>query len=212
MAKPAPKAETIKNDKRWQSEIIVDMIKRYDFKYCAQSGRELSRLHDSLVNHGETIRRCCSASMKDRRADRPRLRPRQRQADDRHRATCRVAHAPMGVYYAISIARRSFSSAPPGRWPSPKRRPFIDWIHTANGRGEAIRNFVSGLSTINRRRRSRRIRAALIRMMSARQGPIYMCLRRGPAGSAVRSRVEMPPRRGHRSDGTRRRSGALKSR
>ena len=30
MATPAPKAETIKkSDKRWQSDVIVDMIKRY---------------------------------------------------------------------------------------------------------------------------------------------------------------------------------------
>ena len=36
MAKPATKIETIKkSDRRWQSDIIVDMIKRYDFEYIA---------------------------------------------------------------------------------------------------------------------------------------------------------------------------------
>src|ERR671913_452661 len=34
MAKPAAKVESIKkSDRRWQSDIIVDMIKRYGFKF-----------------------------------------------------------------------------------------------------------------------------------------------------------------------------------
>src|SRR5882672_7898911 len=55
MAKPAAKVETIKkSDKRWQSDIIVDMIKRYDFEYIALNpGASYRGLHDSLVNHGE---------------------------------------------------------------------------------------------------------------------------------------------------------------
>ena len=36
MAKPATKIETIKkSDRRWQSDVMVDMIKRYDFEYIA---------------------------------------------------------------------------------------------------------------------------------------------------------------------------------
>ena len=55
MAKPAPKPETIKkSDKRWQSDVIVDMIKRYDFEYIALNpGASYRGLHDSLVNYGE---------------------------------------------------------------------------------------------------------------------------------------------------------------
>ena len=55
MAKPAPKAETIKkSDKRWQSDVIVDMIKRYGFEYIALNpGASYRGLHDSLVNYGE---------------------------------------------------------------------------------------------------------------------------------------------------------------
>ena len=36
MAKPAQKVETIKkSDRRWQSDVIVDMIKRYGFEYIS---------------------------------------------------------------------------------------------------------------------------------------------------------------------------------
>ena len=39
MAKPAPRAESIKkSDKRWQSDVIVDMIKRYGFEYITCRG------------------------------------------------------------------------------------------------------------------------------------------------------------------------------
>src|SRR5919108_506406 len=55
MAKPAAKVEPIKkSDRRWQSDIIVDMIKRYGFEYIALNpGASYRGLHDSLVNYGE---------------------------------------------------------------------------------------------------------------------------------------------------------------
>jgi acetolactate synthase-1/2/3 large subunit len=53
MAKPASKVSTDvkKSDRRWQSDIIVDMIKRYGFEYIALNpGASYRGLHDSLVN------------------------------------------------------------------------------------------------------------------------------------------------------------------
>src|SRR5207253_11411916 len=55
MAKPASKVETIKkSDRRWQSDIIVDMIKRYGIEYIALTpGASYRGMHDSLMNYGE---------------------------------------------------------------------------------------------------------------------------------------------------------------
>ncbi len=55
MAKPATRVETVKkSDRRWQSDVIVDMIKRYGFEYIALNpGASYRGLHDSLVNYGE---------------------------------------------------------------------------------------------------------------------------------------------------------------
>src|SRR3989338_11381494 len=56
MEKAAAKEEykIKKSDRRWQSDIIVDMIKRYQFEYIALNpGASYRGLHDSLVNHGE---------------------------------------------------------------------------------------------------------------------------------------------------------------
>src|SRR3972149_4084201 len=127
MAKPATKVETIKkSDKRWQSDVIVDMIKRYGFEY--------------------------------------------------------IARAPIFIIGAT------------GPMAEPKRRPFIDWIHTANGQGEAIRNFVKWdyqPTTVDG------VPGAFARaysvMMSARQGPIYIVYDAGLQEAQLDHDVEMPP-------------------
>ncbi len=41
-----------KSNRRYQSDIIVDMIKRYGFEHIALNpGASYRGLHDSLVNH-----------------------------------------------------------------------------------------------------------------------------------------------------------------
>ena len=43
-----------KSNRRWQSDVIVDLIKHYDFPYIALNpGASFRGLHDSLVNYGE---------------------------------------------------------------------------------------------------------------------------------------------------------------
>ena len=43
-----------KNYTGWQSDVIVDMIKRYDFPYITLNpGASFRGLHDSLVNYGD---------------------------------------------------------------------------------------------------------------------------------------------------------------
>ena len=54
-----------KSNRRWQSDVIVDLVKRYGFPYVALNpGASYRGLHDSLVNYAETIRRYCSATTK----------------------------------------------------------------------------------------------------------------------------------------------------
>src|SRR5262249_54860946 len=56
MAKPAKKenASIKKSTQRWQSDVIVDLIKQYGFPYIALNpGASFRGLHDSLVNYGE---------------------------------------------------------------------------------------------------------------------------------------------------------------
>jgi acetolactate synthase-1/2/3 large subunit len=46
--------EIKKSTQRWQSDLIVDLIKQYEFPYIALNpGASYRGLHDSLVNYGE---------------------------------------------------------------------------------------------------------------------------------------------------------------
>ena len=185
-----------KSEKRWQSDVIVDMIKKYHFEYIALNpGASYRGLHDSLVNYGEN--------------DPPMLTCQHEKiavqiAHGYARATGKpmiaivhnlvgLLHAPMGIYYAYLDRAPVFIMGATGPLAEPKRRPFIDWIHTANVQGEAIRNFVKWdyqPSTVDG------VPGAFARaysiMMSARQGPIYMCYDAGLQEAELDHDVEMP--------------------
>jgi acetolactate synthase-1/2/3 large subunit len=105
-----------------------------------------------------------------------------------------LLHAPMGIYYAYLDRAPVFIIGATGPMAEPKRRPFIDWIHTANGQGAAIRDFVKWdyqPTTVDG------VPGAFARaysvMMSGRQGPIYMCYDAGLQEAQLDHDVEMPP-------------------
>jgi acetolactate synthase-1/2/3 large subunit len=146
MAKPATKVETIKkSDRRWQSDIIVDMIKRYGFEYIALNpGASYRGLHDSLVNHGENDppMLLCQHEKIAVQIAHGYARAKGKPMISIVHNLVGLLHAPMGIYYAYLDRAPVFIIGATGPMAEPKRRPFIDWIHTANGQGEAIRNFV----------------------------------------------------------------------
>jgi acetolactate synthase-1/2/3 large subunit len=100
----------------------------------------------------------------------------------------------MGIYYAYLDRAPVFIIGATGPMAEPKRRPFIDWIHTANGQGEAIRNFVKWdyqPTTVDA------VPGAFARaysvMMTARQGPVYMVYDAGLQEAELDHNVAMPP-------------------
>ena len=105
-----------------------------------------------------------------------------------------LLHAPMGIYYAYLDRAPVFIIGATGPLAEPKRRPFIDWIHSANVQGEAIRHIVKwdyqpaaidGVPDAFAR--------AYSIMMSGRQGPIYMCYDAGLQEAELDHDVPLPP-------------------
>ena len=183
MAKPAAKVETVKkSDRRWQSDVIVDMIKRYGFEYIALNpGASYRGLHDSLVNYGEN-----DPPMLLCQHEKIAVQIAHGYARAKGRPMIAIVHNLVGLLHAPIGAT--------GPMAEPKRRPFIDWIHTANGQGEVIRNFVKWdyqPTTVDG------VPGAFARaysvMMSARQGPVYMCYDAGLQEAQLDHDVEMPP-------------------
>src|SRR6185437_3306832 len=87
-----------------------------------------------------------------------------------------MLHAVMGIYYAYIDRAPVFVIGATGPMDEGKRRPWIDWIHTANVQGNALRDFVKwdyqpgGIDGVG----DSFARAYSI-MMTEPQGPIYMC-------------------------------------
>jgi thiamine pyrophosphate-dependent acetolactate synthase large subunit-like protein len=134
-----------KSNHRWQSDVIVDLIKHYDFPYIALNpGASFRGLHDSLVNYGENdppMLLCNHEKIAVQIAHgyaRASGKPMIAIVHD----VVGLLHAPMGIYYAYLDRAPVFIIGATGPLAEPKRRPFIDWIHSANVQGEAIRHIV----------------------------------------------------------------------
>jgi acetolactate synthase I/II/III large subunit len=166
-------------ERRWQSDVIVDLIKQFGFPYIALNpGASYRGLHDSLVNYG---------------GNNPQMLLCQHEkiavqiAHGYAKATGKpmvaivhdvvgLLHATMGIYYAYVDRAPVFVIGATGPMDEGKRRPFIDWIHTANVQGEQVRHYVKwdyqpgsieGVPDSFAR--------AYAAMMTEPQGPIYMC-------------------------------------
>jgi acetolactate synthase I/II/III large subunit len=183
---------------RWQSDIIVDLIKQFGFPYIALNpGASFRGLHDSLVNHGGN--------------DPPMLLCQHEKiavqiAHGYAKATGKpmvaivhdvvgLLHATMGIYYAYVDRAPVFVIGATGPMDESKRRPFIDWIHTANVQGEQVRHYVKwdyqpgsieGVPDSFAR--------AYGAMMTEPRGPVYMCYDAWLQEQPLDKPVALPPR------------------
>ena len=165
--------------KRWASDVIVDMLHAYDFPHAALNpGASYRGLHDSMVNYG---------------GNRPAMMLCQHEetavqiAHGYAKASGRpmvailhnlvgLLHANMAIYYAYADRAPVFIIGATGPMDETKRRPRIDWIHSALVQGEAVRAYtkwdyqptvIDGVPESFAR--------AYSVMMTEPRGPIYMC-------------------------------------
>ena len=167
-----------KSTERWQSDIIVDLIKQYDFPYIALNpGASYRGLHDSLVNYGENkpeMLLCNHEKIAVQIAHGYAKASGKPMIAIVHNVVG-LLHAPMGIYYAYIDRSPVFIIGATGPMDEKLRRPFIDWIHTAFAQGDVVRGFtkwdyqpgsIHGVPDSFAR--------AYSIMMSEPQGPVYM--------------------------------------
>lgn len=188
------------NYKKYQSDVIVDLLHEYDFPYIAMNpGASFRGLHDSIINYGD---------------NKPELLLCQHEeiavqiAHGYARATNKpmgvilhnlvgLLHAQMAIYYANLDRAPIFIMGATGPMHEGKRRPHIDWSHTALVQGESVRNYtkwdyqpasIEGVPDSFMR--------AYSTMMTQPQGPIYMCydawLQEKPLDENLE--LDMPPK------------------
>ena len=188
---PIRKANT-----RYQSDVIVDMIKLYDFPAIPLNpGASYRGLHDSLVNYGEDdppMILCNHEKLAVQIAHGYAKATGKPMPAIVHNVVG-LLHAPLAVYYAYIDRCPVFLMGATGPMDEKLRRPFIDWIHTAFAQGSAIRDYtkwdyqpasVHGVPDSFAR--------AYSIMMTEPQGPVYMVYDAGLQEAELTESVQIP--------------------
>ena len=200
---------TGQNYRGWQSDVIVDLIKRYGFPHITLNpGASFRGLHDSLVNYGGNeppMMLCQHEEIAVQIAHGYAKATGKPMAVILHDLVG-LLHACMAIYYAYIDRVPIFIIGATGPMDEGKRRPHIDWTHSALVQGERrARLRQVGLPADLDRGRAGELRARLFDHDHRAAGPGLYVLRRRPAGGAARRarcRCRRPawsrPRRGWR--------------
>jgi acetolactate synthase-1/2/3 large subunit len=165
--------------RRWGSDVIVDLLHAYKLPYAAMNpGASYRGLHDSIVNYGRNRPAMMLCQHEETAVQ---IAHGYAKASGRPMVAILhdlvgLLHANMAVYYAYADRAPVFIIGATGPMDETKRRPRIDWIHTALVQGEAVRAYtkwdyqpavVGGVPESFAR--------AYAVMMTEPRGPIYMC-------------------------------------
>lgn len=128
----------------WGSDVMVDVIRRLGLRYVSLNpGSSFRGLHDSLVNYGGndvTMIECPHEKIAVGLAHGYAKASGQPMAVILHDLVG-LLHGTMGVYYAYIDRTPVLILGGSGPADHARRRPNIDWIHSANVQGEAVRAY-----------------------------------------------------------------------
>jgi acetolactate synthase-1/2/3 large subunit len=141
MAKPQSRVE--RKLPEYGSDVVVDLMKAFDIEYAAfNPGATFRGIHDSIVNYGGNHRpEVISAITKKFRS----LGARYAKA---RVSRCWPLYNMVGLQHAsMAIFNAYIDRVPIWFWAAPvneqlRRRPRIDWIHTALVQGNQVRDYV----------------------------------------------------------------------
>jgi len=169
----------VPSEQRWGSDVIVDLLHQYNLPYAALNpGASYRGLHDSIVNYGQNYPRMMLCQHEETAVQ---IAHGYAKASGKPMVAIvhnlvGLLHSNMAVYYAYIDRAPIFIVGATGPMDESKRRPRIDWTHTANVQGQAVRDYtkwdyqptvVDGVPESFAR--------AYGVMMTQPQGPIYMC-------------------------------------
>ena len=128
----------------WGSDVMVDVLRGLDLKYVSLNpGSSFRGLHDSLVNYGGdtiTMIECPHEKLALGVAHGYAKVTGEPMAVVLHDLVG-LLHGTMGVYYAYIDRVPVIVLGGSGPAAHERRRPNIDWIHSANVQGQAVRPF-----------------------------------------------------------------------
>ncbi len=163
------------------SDVVAETLRALDIPYIALSpGASFRGLHDSLVNHLGNERPTMLLCLHEEHA----VAIAQGYAKVTGRAMAAAVHSNVGLLHAGMAIFNAWCDRMPvivlgatGPVDAAKRRPWIDWIHTARDQGSLIRPFVKwdDQPASPGAAREALLRAAWI-AQTAPMGPVYINL------------------------------------
>ena len=195
--RPEVTPPAVRSGESWGADVIVDMLHRYGLPYAALNpGASYRGLHDSIVNYGGNVpvmMLCQHEETAVQIAHGYAKASGQPMVAILHNLVG-LLHANMAVYYAYIDRAPIFIIGATGPMDETKRRPRIDWIHTAQSQGAAIRDYtkwdyqptaIEGVPEAFARGYSV--------MMSEPRGPVYMCYDAWLQEKRLEHPVPLPP-------------------
>jgi acetolactate synthase-1/2/3 large subunit len=194
--KKTPKA--VKPQERWGADVIVDLLHRYQLPYAALNpGASYRGLHDSIVNYGGNLPQMMLCQHEETAVQ---IAHGYGKASGKPMVAILhnlvgLLHANMAVYYAYIDRAPVFIIGATGPMDETKRRPKIDWIHSAQSQGQAVRDYtkwdyqpttVDGVPEAFAR--------AYSVMMTEPRGPVYMCYDAWLQEKKLEQPVPLPPK------------------
>ncbi|MBI2358089.1 MAG: thiamine pyrophosphate-binding protein [Deltaproteobacteria bacterium] len=184
------------------SDLIVDLLKALGIEYVALNpGSSFRGIHDSLVNYNNggpnpQIILCCHEEIAVSVAHGYAKAAGKPMAAIVHNVVG-LQHASMAIYNAWCDRTPILVMGGTGPMNTSKRRPWIDWIHTALVQGNLVRDFVKwddqpiGIEAIP----SSILRGYRIAMTEPK-GPVYLCFDVIDQEAALDKEIPIPdPRR-----------------
>ncbi len=140
--RPVPSAPS---NRVWGSDAIADALRQLDIPYVALNpGSSYRGLHDSLVNHLGNSRPRMLLCLHEESA----VALAHGWAKVTGRPMLAIVHANVGLMHATMAIFNAWCDRAPvivlgatGALDAVRRRPWIEWIHTARDQGALIRNF-----------------------------------------------------------------------
>ena len=182
---------------RWASDVIVDLLHAYQLPHAALNpGASYRGLHDSIVNYGQnrpTMMLCQHEETAVQVAHGYAKASGKPMVAILHNLVG-LLHANMAIYYAYIDRAPVFIVGATGPMDETKRRPRIDWIHTAQGQGEAVRQYTKWdyqPHTIDGAPEA--FARAYGVMMTQPQGPVYMIYDAWLQEQKLDHEVKLPP-------------------
>ncbi len=129
---------------RYGSDLIVDLLNLYGIKYAALNpGSSFRGLHDSIVNYGGNrpeIIECPHEKVAVLMAHGYARASGKPMAAILHNLVG-LLHGTMGIYYASNDVAPVLVLGASGPMDTRRRRPGIDWRHTAQVLGNVVRDY-----------------------------------------------------------------------